>query len=63
MFDSPVSGRIFVEQVLHDSLGIGRPDELGRVFDRRPGCVDAPRATVDGADSRMIIEQAKGVSG
>ncbi|MGH3899140.1 MAG: hypothetical protein ACRDTA_13040, partial [Pseudonocardiaceae bacterium] len=33
--DRPVSGRIFFEQVLHDNLDIGRPDQVSLVFDRR----------------------------
>ena len=35
MLDRPVSGRIFFEQVLHDNLDIGRPDQIGLDFDRR----------------------------
>lgn len=35
MLDRPVSGRIFFEQVLRDNLDIGRPDQIGLVFDRR----------------------------
>src|SRR5262249_6295288 len=35
MLDRPVSGRIFFEQVLHDNLDIGRPTQIGLVFDRR----------------------------
>ena len=35
MLDTPVSGRIFFEQVLHDNLDAGRPDRVGLVFDRR----------------------------
>ena len=35
MLDRPVSGRIFFEQVLHDNLDIGRPDQVGLIFDRR----------------------------
>jgi hypothetical protein len=35
MLDRPVSGRIFFEQVLHDNLDIGRPDQVSLVFDRR----------------------------
>ena len=30
-----MSGRIFFEQVLHDNLDIGRPDQIGLVFNRR----------------------------
>ena len=35
MLDRPVSGRIFFEQVLHDNLDIGRPDQVSLIFDRR----------------------------
>src|SRR3954464_8636231 len=35
MLDRPVSGRIFFEQVLHDNLDIGRPEQVSLVFDRR----------------------------
>jgi hypothetical protein len=34
MLDRPVSGRIFFEQVIRDNLDIGRPDQVGLVFDR-----------------------------
>lgn len=35
MLDTPVSGRIFFEQVLHDNLDAGRPDRVSLVFDRQ----------------------------
>jgi hypothetical protein len=35
MLDTPLSGRIFFEQVLHDNLDAGRPDRVSLVFDRR----------------------------
>jgi hypothetical protein len=35
MLDAPVSGRIFFEQVIRDNLDIGRPDNVGLIFDRR----------------------------
>jgi hypothetical protein len=35
MLDRPVSGRIFFEQVLHDNLDIGRPDQVSLIFDRK----------------------------
>src|SRR3954466_3996392 len=35
MLDKPVSGRIFFEQVIRDNLDIGRPDQVGLVFNRR----------------------------
>lgn len=35
MLDTPVSGRVFFEQVIRDNLDLGRPDQVGLVFDRR----------------------------
>lgn len=35
MLDTPVSGRIFFEQVLHDNLDAGRPDRVSLVFNRQ----------------------------
>jgi hypothetical protein len=35
MLDRPVAGRIFFEQVIRDNLDLGRPDQVGLVFDRR----------------------------
>ena len=35
MLDTPVSGRIFFEQVIRDNLDIGRPNQVSLVFDRR----------------------------
>jgi hypothetical protein len=35
VLDRPVSGRIFFEQVIRDNLDIGRPDNVGLIFDRR----------------------------
>ena len=31
----PVSGRIFFDQVITDNLAIGRPDQVGLIFDRK----------------------------
>jgi hypothetical protein len=35
MLDKPMSGRIFFEQVIRDNLDLGRPDQVGLVFNRR----------------------------
>jgi len=35
MLDAPVSGRIFFEQVIRDNLDLGRPDQVGLIFNRR----------------------------
>jgi hypothetical protein len=55
MLDKPVSGRIFFEQVIRDKLDIGRPDQVGLIFDRhivRTG----PRATPGRFRTRVITE-------
>ena len=35
VLDKPVSGRIFFDQVIADNLAIGRPDQVGLIFDRK----------------------------
>ena len=35
VLDRPGPGRIFFEQVMHDNLDIGRPDQISLIFDRR----------------------------
>jgi hypothetical protein len=35
MLDRPVTGRVFFEQVIRDNLDLGRPDQVGLVFNRR----------------------------
>ena len=35
MLDRPIDGRIFFEQVIRDNLDIGRPDQVGLIFNRR----------------------------
>jgi hypothetical protein len=35
MLDAPVAGRIFFDQLIRDNLDIGRPDQVGLVFDRK----------------------------
>jgi hypothetical protein len=34
MLDQPVTGRVFVEQVIRDNIDIGRPDQVSLIFDR-----------------------------
>jgi len=51
--DRPLSGRVFFDQVIHDNLDIGRPDQVSLVFDRvlrRSG----PRATPGRFRTRVI---------
>ena len=44
MLDSPVTGRIFFDQLIRDNLDIGRPDQVGLIFGRRVrGGASAPR--------------------
>jgi hypothetical protein len=35
VLDTPASGRIFFEQAIRDNLDIGRPDQVGLIFDRK----------------------------
>ena len=35
VLDRPVSGRVFFEEVIRDNLDLGRPDQVGLVFDRK----------------------------
>ncbi len=53
MLDRPVSGRIFFEQVIRDNLDIGRPDQVGLVFDRRV-ITRGPRPTPGRFRTRVI---------
>ena len=55
MLDRPVSGRVFFEQVIRDNLDIGRPDQVGLIFDRRL-MRRGPRATPGRFRTRVITE-------
>ncbi|WP_322770442.1 hypothetical protein [Frankia sp. Cr1] len=55
MLDRPVSGRIFFEQVIRDNLDLGRPDQVGLVFDRRL-MRTGPRATPGRFRTRIITD-------
>ena len=35
MLDTPTSGRVFFENVIRENLDVGRPDQVGLIFDRR----------------------------
>ena len=35
MLDSPVTGRIFFDQLIRDNLDLGRPDRVSLIFDRK----------------------------
>jgi DNA-binding transcriptional ArsR family regulator len=35
VFDKPVQGRQFFEQVIHENLDLGRPDQISLIFERR----------------------------
>lgn len=35
VLDRPVTGRLFFEQVLHENLDLGRPDQIQLIFNRR----------------------------
>ena len=53
MLDTPVSGRVFFEQVIRDNLDIGRPDQVSLIFDRRL-MRHGPRATPGRFRTRVI---------
>jgi hypothetical protein len=53
VLDRPLSGRIFFDQVIHDNLGIGRPDQVGLIFGRRI-MRTGPRATPGRFRTRVI---------
>ena len=55
MLDKPVSGRIFFDQALRDNLDIGRPDQIGLVFDRRI-VRKGPKATPGRFRTRVITD-------
>ncbi len=35
VFDRPLTGRIFFEEVIRENLDLGRPDQVGLIFERR----------------------------
>jgi hypothetical protein len=53
--DTPTSGRIFFEQVIRDNLDVGRPDQVGLIFDRRI-FRKGPRATPGRFRTRVITD-------
>jgi hypothetical protein len=55
VLDKPVSGRIFFDQVIHDNLAIGRPDQAGLIFGRRI-IRKGPRATPGRFRTRVITD-------
>ena len=55
VLDRPLSGRIFFDQVIHDNLAIGRPDQVGLIFDRRI-VRKGPHATPGRFRTRIITE-------
>ena len=53
VLDKPASGRIFFNQVIADNLAIGRPDQVGLIFDRKI-VRKGPRATPGRFRTRVI---------
>lgn len=51
VFDRPLSGRLFFEQMLRDNLDLGRPDKLQLIFDKQ-----IPRTTKTQFRTRLITE-------
>ena len=56
MLDTPVSGRIFFEQVIRDNLDIGRPDQVSLIFDRRIIRTGRKRPTPGRFRTRVITD-------
>jgi len=52
VFDRPLSGRLFFEQVLRDNLDLGRPEHLQLIFDRR-----IPHNTKTRFRTRLVTHQ------
>jgi len=55
VLDKPVSGRIFFDQVIADNLGIGRPDQVSLIFDRKI-IRKGPHATPGKFRTRIITD-------
>jgi len=55
MLDTPTSGRVFFENVIRENLDIGRPDQVGLIFDRRI-FRKGPRATPGRFRTRVITD-------
>ena len=55
VLDRPLSGRIFFEEVIRENLDMGRPDQVGLIFDRRI-IRKGPRATPGRFRTRVITE-------
>ncbi|WP_218063835.1 hypothetical protein [Arthrobacter wenxiniae] len=55
MLDSPVSGRVFFENVIRENLDIGRPDQVSLVFARRL-MRTGPRPTPGRFRTRVITD-------
>ena len=63
VFDSPVRGRQFFEEVIRDNLDLVRPDRIALVFDRKitkktPGRFRT-RIMYEGVHSRLHVEYKK----
>jgi hypothetical protein len=52
VFDRPLSGRLFFEQVLRDNLDLGRPQQMQLIFDRR-----IPHNTKTRFRTRLVTSQ------
>ena len=51
VFDRPLTGRFFFEEVIRDNLDVGRPDQVQLIFDRR-----VTRATPGRFRTRVLTE-------
>ncbi|MEM7204795.1 MAG: hypothetical protein AAF628_31350, partial [Planctomycetota bacterium] len=60
VFDRPLSGRVFFEQILRENLDIGRPEQVQLIFDRRvtrrtPGRFRT-RVVTDGVIPSLLVD-------
>jgi hypothetical protein len=55
VLNRPLAGRIFFDQVIHDNLAIGRPDQVGLIFGRRI-IRKGPHATPGRFRTRVITD-------
>jgi len=60
VFDRPLSGRVFFEQVIRENLDIGRPEQVQLIFDRRvtrrtPGRFRT-RVITDGVIPSLLVD-------
>ncbi len=54
--DTPTSGRVFFENVIRENLDVGRPDQVGLIFDRRIFAGKVRERRRAGSPTRVITD-------